>query len=79
MTSGIPLLTTKLLGMPEEYYEYVYLFDDESVEGMSKKIDEVLNLSEETRKQTGLRARKFILEEKNNVKQTQKMIDLMKD
>lgn len=37
MTSGIPLLTTKLLGMPEEYYEYVYLFDDESVEGMSKK------------------------------------------
>ena len=79
MTSGTPLLTTKLVGMPEEYYEYVYLFDDESVEGMSKKIDEVLSLSEETRKKTGLKAREFILKEKNNVIQTRKMIDLMKD
>lgn len=31
MVFGTPVLTTKLSGMPEEYYPYVYLFKDESI------------------------------------------------
>jgi len=43
MASGVPLLTTKLPGMPEEYNDYVYLFDDESVQGMRKTLDYLLS------------------------------------
>ena len=34
MVSGTPLLTTKLPGMPMEYWEYVYLFDNEKLEDL---------------------------------------------
>ena len=38
MASGTPILTTKLPGMPKEYYEYIYLFEEESIEGMKNKM-----------------------------------------
>lgn len=38
MVSGTPVLTTPLPGMPEEYDQYVYLFDDESTEGMHQTL-----------------------------------------
>lgn len=38
MVSGTPLLTTVLPGMPKEYHEYVYLLEDESLEGFRNTI-----------------------------------------
>lgn len=69
MTSGTPVLTTKLPGMPKEYYNYVYLIEDESSEGIAKELREVLNKSKEELYQKGLSAKQFVLEYKNNVKQ----------
>lgn len=39
MASGTPLLTTKLPGMPKEYYPYVFLIENESVEGYAKALE----------------------------------------
>lgn len=79
MVSGTPVLTTKLSGMPKEYYEYVYLFDDESVDGMSTTLKTVLSLSKWNLIEKGKRAKSFVLHKKNNVIQSRKIIDLIEN
>lgn len=77
MVSGTPLLTTKLPGMPEEYYPFVYLIHEESIEGFSKAILSVLNQSDEMRRKKGFLARTFVLNEKNNVMQAKRILQFM--
>lgn len=77
MASGTPLLTTKLPGMPKDYYPYVYFFEDESVEGMKKTFQDVLNLSDSELKEMGLKAKTFVLDNKNNKIQARKLIDFI--
>ena len=77
MASGTAVLTTKLPGMPKEYYEYVYLFEDESIEGMAKTIKEVLSLTSQELFSKGKKAREYVLTEKSNVRQASRIIELM--
>ena len=78
MLSGTPLLTTRLPGMPKEYYDYVYTFDEESTNGFAKKIDEIFSLSAEELQLKGEKAKEFVLREKNNVKQAQRILTMFK-
>ena len=75
MLSGTPLLTTKLPGIPEEYFEYIYTFDDETIEGFAQSLHKVLSLSQIELETKGKDAQRFILKNKNNIIQTKKMID----
>ena len=75
MVSGTPVLTTNLPGMPEEYKDYVYLFDDESVQGMAGTIRSVLSLSADELRMKGALAKDFVLKEKSNVLQALKIIN----
>lgn len=77
MASGTPLLTTKLAGMPREYYDYVYLFCDETVDGMTKALRDVLSKSDVELHQKGIAAKNFVLENKSNVAQAKKVIQLL--
>ncbi len=77
MASGTPVATTVLPGMPKEYHPYVYLLEDESAEGIGKKLKEVLSQSDAALFQKGSQARAFILENKNNVIQGKKILDLL--
>lgn len=78
MVSGTPVLTTPLPGMPDEYYQHVFLFDQgESVDGYTKVLREVLTMSPEELYSKGEEARNWVLEFKNNVTQTQRIIDLI--
>jgi glycosyltransferase involved in cell wall biosynthesis len=74
MASGTAMLTTLLPGMPKEYLDYVYTITDESVDGMKDALSKVASLSEEELINKGARAKEFVLREKNNVKQAQKII-----
>lgn len=65
MASGTPVLMTKLSGMPVDYYPYVFLFEEETVDGYAKKIKEVLELQDGL-EDMGKLARKFILQTRNN-------------
>ncbi len=69
MVSGTPLLTTKLAGMPEEYYPYVYLFGDETKEGFKSVLKKVFAIPAEELHEKGIKAKDFALTQKNNVKQ----------
>ena len=77
MASGTPVLTTVLPGMPLEYHPHVYLLRDETAEGISKMLTEVLAQSDEELFRKGCEARRFVLEEKNNVIQAKKILDML--
>ena len=77
MASGTPVLTTVLPGMPAEYHPYVFLLADETPAGIARKLEEVLALSDEELFQKGCEAREFVLEEKNNVVQAKKILDML--
>ena len=77
MASGTPVLTTVLPGMPREYHPYVYLLEDETADGIAKKLQEVLENTDETLFRKGTEARKFVLEQKNNVIQAKKILEML--
>jgi len=77
MVSGTPVLTTNLSGMPEEYKEYVFLLEKETVEGLKETFEHILNLPEEEVRMKGLKAKDFVLLKKNNVIQMKRIIDFI--
>jgi glycosyltransferase involved in cell wall biosynthesis len=77
MASGTPLLTTKLSGMPKEYYPYVFLFEEETVEGYADAISNALTHSESELFELGLSAKEFVLMNKNNVEQGKRICGLI--
>ena len=78
MASGTPVLTTVLPGMPKEYHPYVFLIEEETEAGVSRMLQTVLAHSDEELFQKGQKARTFILDEKNNVIQAQKLLEMLK-
>ncbi len=77
MASGSPVLTTVLPGMPREYHPYVYLMPDETPEGIARELKRVLSQTDEELFQKGMEGRRFVLEEKNNVVQAKKILDML--
>ncbi len=78
MMSGTPLLTTKLPAMPNEYYKYVYCIDDESIDGIKNTLIEILKKTDEELSEKGSEAKTFILKNKNNIKQAEKIINFLR-
>ena len=78
MVSGTPVLMTKLPGMPEEYYPFVYTIEDESCEGIANAILNVFGLPFAERNEKGQAARQFVLKEKSNNIQAKKILSLIK-
>lgn len=77
MASGTPLLTTKLPGMPKEYYPYVFLFEEETVAGYAYAITKALSYSENELKDFGKKGRDFVLNKKNNIQQGKRISDFL--
>ena len=78
MASGTPVLTTRLPGMPKEYYPYVNFIEEETPQGMARALSSVLSRSEEALRQQGLAARRFVLEERNNLVQAGKILEKLR-
>lgn len=77
MGSGTPLLTTRLAGIPEEYFDYIYITEEETEAGLSRKLKEILNKPLEELHEKGLRAKEFAMNNKNNVIQAKKITDML--
>ena len=78
MASGTPVLTTVLPGMPKEYHPYVYLIEEESEEGLAAALTAALSHSDEELFRKGQEARAFVLEQRNNVVQAAKILEMLK-
>ena len=74
MVSGTPILTTKLPGMPNEYIPYVYLFENETLEGYQKSLEQILKKPQQELFEKGKEAKEFMLKNKNNKKQASRII-----
>ena len=74
MASGTPVLTTCLPGMPEEHKPYVYFIEQEDAQGIKTALQQVLAQDDQTLHAFGARAKEFVLKEKNNCAQAEKVI-----
>jgi len=77
MSTGTPVLTTKLQGMPSSYYDHVYFIEDESAKGISESLLKVYNEPSENLFEKGRSAKQFILQETNENKQGEKLYKLI--
>lgn len=78
MVSGTPMLTNKLPGMPQEYWQYVYLNNEESVDGMHNSLNSILSKTKNELHDFGSSAKQFVLEKKNNKIQAARVLDFCK-
>lgn len=77
LSSGIPVIAYKLEGIPDEYDDYIFYVEDNSIETLKNRIVEVCENIEDSNKK-GKKARNFVLEKKNEVMQTKIIIDMLK-
>jgi glycosyltransferase involved in cell wall biosynthesis len=78
MVSGTPTVTTLLPGMPNEYLPYVYLLRDESVKGIHEVLFKLLKTPQAELHAFGIKAKDFVLENKNNFIQGERITHLIK-
>ncbi len=74
LSSGTPVLSTKLLGIPEDYLTYLNVIEDESVSGFVKALNHVLNASYQELQEKAHQGQLFAHDNKNNVAQTKRVI-----
>jgi glycosyltransferase involved in cell wall biosynthesis len=75
--SGTPTLMYKLDGVPEEYYQYCYTIEGNTVDGLSAAIYNNCQLNKDILKTKGKSAREFIIKNKNSVVQCKKVKDML--
>ena len=78
MSTGTPVLTTALPCIPEEYKPHLYFIQEETPQGIGEALRQVLSQSDEALFQKGCQARRFVLEQRNNVVQAAKVLDMLK-
>lgn len=73
MLSGVPFVANKLDGIPEEYYDNMFFFLDESVDGYYKTLEYLINEDDKILNQKALDAQNFVYFNKNNETQAYKI------
>lgn len=79
MASGTPVLMTKLPGIPEEYFKYVYTIEEETSAGIERLIKNVLSQDENELKRKGLSAREFVKDYKNYRIQSNRIANFLQE
>lgn len=78
MASGTPLLTTKVGGMPEEYWKYCYFIVDETCDGIAQAIKSVMEKTAEELRNMGVSSREFAIKQKNCFTMVKEITDFLK-
>lgn len=78
LASGTPVVMYHLSCLPKEYDEHIYYIEEDSVDGIKKKLVEVCSKQEEELQEFGKQASVFIFENKTPQKQMKKVVDFIK-
>lgn len=78
MASGVPVITTRLEGIPKEYYQYTFAVDSYNTEEIAENIERILKMDPQSLRLKGKAAQEFILSEKTYRTQAQKVAKLLK-
>ncbi len=77
MASGTPCLLYRLPGIPSEYFEHCFVVEELGIIALAEKIQEILALPTNILETMGKEAQQFILQQKNTVAQTSRLIELI--
>lgn len=77
LLSGKSAVINRLPGIPEEYYEYVFVPENESIESLAECISRVLSTDKDVRNEISTRGREFVINEKNSECQMKRVIDMI--
>ena len=77
LLAGKCTIINRLPGIPEEYYDYVYTPDDESVESLAECISDVLSRDADILAARAKAGRDFVISQKNSVAQTKRIMDMI--
>lgn len=78
LLSGRSVIINRLPGIPEEYYNYVYTPENESIEALTKCMIKVLCLDEQERDKRAQAGKQFIINKKNSQVQMARVLDLIR-
>ena len=78
MISGNPVLSCRIGGIPDEYFNYLVEMKSTHPNDIKEAILAVAEMSEEERTTLGKGAREFVLNEKNNVAQAKKILEFIR-
>jgi glycosyltransferase involved in cell wall biosynthesis len=79
MMSSTPILSYKIDGIPDEYYEHMFVIEKQNPQYIASKIVEILNNNNNDElNNVGKRAKQFVLNNKNNLVQTRRIMELIK-
>ena len=77
LASGIPTILTGIPSLPSDYNQYAYITDNNSIESIANALKSILNEKDYLNyKQKAMRARRYILSNKNPIKQAQQIVKL---
>ena len=77
LSSGVPLVAYKLDGIPDEYDDFITYPLDDSASELAKEIVKICTMSDDERLALGLKAKNFVIQNKNKVNQARKIIELV--
>ena len=75
MRSGRVVLSTRIQGIPSEYYHYLIEIKDVTVNEITKAVLKVAEMTEKDRDELAYSAKRYIEEKKNNIVQTRRIIE----
>lgn len=78
LLSGTAVASTRLPGIPKEYFEHMYSLDGYTADAIKKKLDEILSQSNELINAMGKKGHEFVMKEKNNQIMAQKIYNFLK-
>lgn len=73
MSSGTPVLTTKLPGIPEDYFDKMLYFEEETPEGFRRSIEDCMLMSRTELYDFGKKAKMYVFQHKNNINQLNRL------
>lgn len=79
MASGTPVASTMVEGIPDEYFQYIYPIEEDTMEGIAETLDRILSADEDTRKNQAMAARAFVSEKKNCYIQAERIQKLLEE
>ena len=77
MKTGNPVLSFRIGGIPDEYFEHLIPVEKESVTAVKAAMLEAMKMPKESRLDFGKKAKDFIMTQKNTAKQTKLIYDLV--
>ena len=77
MAAITPVLTFRLEGIPEEYYQYCYCVNTDSIESLTQSLEYILSLPQEILDKKATDALSFLLNNKTSHKQIGRLLEFI--